>query len=108
AYTNARKGLEAALAQDAILGGTDDLSGIHVMTIHRSKGKQFDTVILLRRGNAIAAQKWRSSFVWRDDTPPYQRSRKILRVGITRARTQVVMLNPTYPNCPLLSGHRFK
>ncbi len=108
AYVNARKGLDAALAQDAILGGNDDLSGLHIMTIHRSKGKQFDTVILLRRGTPLANKKWRSSFVWRDDTPPYQRSRKILRVGITRARKQVVILDPVFPNCPLLSGHRFK
>jgi DNA helicase II / ATP-dependent DNA helicase PcrA len=106
-YTNARKGLDVALSQDAILGGSDDLSGVHVMTIHRSKGKQFDTVILLRRGNKTD-QGWRSSFVWRDDQPPYQRSRKVLRVGITRARKQVVILNPTFPNCPLLSGHRLK
>ncbi len=107
AYTNARKGLDAALAQDAILGGNDDLSGVHVMTIHRSKGKQFDTVILLRKGNKTD-QGWRSSFVWRDDIPPHQRSRKILRVGITRARKQVVILNPIFPNCPLLTGHRLK
>lgn len=107
AYINARKGLDVALAQDAILGGNDDLSGVHVMTIHRSKGKQFDTVILLRKGNKTD-QGWRSSFVWRDDTPPHQRSRKILRVGITRARKQVVILNPIFPNCPLLNGHRLK
>lgn len=108
AYVNARRGLDAALAQDAILGGgADDLAGIHVMTIHRSKGKQFDTVILLRRPNATD-KGWRSSFVWREDKPPYQRSRKILRVGITRARKHVVILDPPYPICPLLLGHRFK
>jgi DNA helicase II / ATP-dependent DNA helicase PcrA len=108
AYVNARRGLDAALAQDALIGGAEDLSGVHVMTIHRSKGKQFDTVVLLRRGNPIGANKWRSSFAWRDDAPPYQQSRKILRVGITRARKQVVVLQPTYPNCPLLAGHRFR
>lgn len=104
-YAGARRALDIALAQDAILGGSDDLSGVHVMTIHRSKGKQFDTVILLRRGVPIGPGKWRSSFVWRDDEPPYQRSRKILRVGITRARKQVIILSPIFPNCPLLNHH---
>ena len=41
-YAGARLALDAALAQDALLGGLESLSGTHVMTIHRSKGKQFE------------------------------------------------------------------
>jgi ATP-dependent DNA helicase UvrD/PcrA len=102
-YAGARVAFDAALAQDAIMETSQDLGGIHVMTIHRAKGKQFDGVVIVRRGVPGAA--WTSSFVWRDDAAPYLRSRKILRVAITRARKHVLILNPAFPGCPLLNGH---
>ena len=49
-YTAAREALDIALAQDQILGGVDDPPGVQVMTIHKSKGKQFDGVIVIREG----------------------------------------------------------
>jgi len=105
-YPKARQALELALVEDQILAGMDDLSGIHVMTIHKSKGKQFDEVIILREGRRMSASGWTSSFVWRGDQSPYIRSRKILRVAITRARKHVLFLNPVYPTCPILSPHK--
>ena len=105
-YLHARDALDSALAQDQILGGVDELTGIHVMTIHKSKGKQFDAVIILREGVRLGANGWRSSFVWRDDVAPYPRSRKILRVAITRARKHVLLVGPAFPACPLLDGHK--
>ena len=41
-YTNARKALDLALAQDQLLDGIDDPPGLQVMTIQKSKGKQLD------------------------------------------------------------------
>jgi DNA helicase II / ATP-dependent DNA helicase PcrA len=105
-YRNAREAFDAALAEDQILSGIEDLTGIHVMTIHRSKGKQFDGVIILREGQRTGAKTWSSSFVWRGDHLPYYRSRRILRVGITRAMKHVLILDPVFPNCPLLAGHK--
>lgn len=104
-YAGARVALDTALAQDAIMETSQDLSGIHVMTVHRAKGKQFDCVIILRKGLPVGNKKWQSSFVWRGDAPPYQRSRKILRVAVTRAKQHVLILNPFFPKCPLLAGH---
>ncbi|MBA6058195.1 3'-5' exonuclease [Pseudomonas juntendi] len=106
AYTTARQGLDSALVQDQLLAGGDDTKGIHVMTIHKSKGKQFDAVILVRESIKQGAKDYRSSLVWRGDDEPYDRSRKILRVGITRARCRVVMLEPLFPRCPIMSEHR--
>lgn len=106
AYTTARLGLDTALIQDQLLAGGDDTQGIHVMTIHKSKGKQFDAVILLRDSVRQGANEFRSSLVWRGDVEPYDRSRKILRVGITRARCHVLMLEPIFPRCPIMSDHR--
>ena len=105
AYVKAREALDMALAEDQIMGGMEDLSGIHVMTIHKSKAKQFDGVIILREGRR-GSDGWESSFVWRGDLPPYKRSRKILRVAITRARKHVMLLDPAYPVCPILSAYK--
>jgi DNA helicase-2/ATP-dependent DNA helicase PcrA len=106
AYTTARQGLDNALVQDQLLADENDTQGIHVMTIHKSKGKQFDAVILVRESIRQGAREFRSSLVWRGDEAPYDRSRKILRVGITRARRYVLMLEPTFPACPIMSEHR--
>ncbi|MDO3506869.1 UvrD-helicase domain-containing protein [Ralstonia pseudosolanacearum] len=104
-YTNARDVLDLALAQDQILGGVDDPPGVQVMTIHKSKGKQFDGVIVVREGRHDG-QRQVSSFVWWHDAPPYPRSRKILRVGVTRAKVHTLVLEPFFPACPIMAGHR--
>lgn len=103
-YTQARETLDMALAQDQILGGADDPPGVQVMTIHKSKGKQFDGVILIREGRHNG-QRQVSSFVWWDDVPPYRRSRKILRVGVTRAKVHTIILEHFFPPCPIMAGH---
>jgi DNA helicase II / ATP-dependent DNA helicase PcrA len=100
-YTKARDVLDAALAQDQILGGVDDPLGVQVMTVHKSKGKQFDGVIVIREGRHNGKQLV-SSFVWWGDNEPYYRSRKILRVAITRAKTHVLMVGPIFPTCPIM------
>jgi DNA helicase-2/ATP-dependent DNA helicase PcrA len=105
-YAEGRQAVDAALAEDQILSGIEDLTGIHVMTIHRSKGKQFDGVIILREGRRTGAKTWSSSFVWRGDQSPYPRSRRILRVAITRAMKHVLILDPFFPPCPILAGHK--
>jgi DNA helicase-2/ATP-dependent DNA helicase PcrA len=105
-YLRAREALNTALVEDQLLAGVDDLRGIHVMTIHKSKAKQFDAVIIMREGQCLGPKKWQSSLIWRDDPVPYHRSRKILRVGITRARVHVLMLEPHYPACPILTPHK--
>lgn len=104
-YPGAREALNIALAQDQILGGMDDPPGVQVMTIHKSKGKQFDGVIVVREGRHNG-QRLVSSFVWWDDEPPHLRSRKILRVGVTRARTHTLILQHAFPPCPIMAGHR--
>lgn len=105
AYTHARLALDQALAQEQILDGVDTPVGLQVMNFHKAKGKQFDGVIIVREARRTAAGV-ESSFIWRGDDAPYPKSRKVLRVGITRARTHMLIVNPLWPNCPLLSGHK--
>lgn len=105
AYTNARVVLDQALAQEQILDGVEAPAGLQVMNIHKAKGKQFDGVIIVREARRTG-DGVDSSFIWRGDDPPHPKSRRVLRVGITRARVHTLILNPQWPPCPLLKGHR--
>lgn len=104
AYTRARATLDQALAQEQILDGVDHQERIQVMNFHKAKGKQFDGVLIVREARRTGASV-DSSFVWRGDEVPFPKSRRILRVGITRARAHVLMLDPMWPPCPLLDKH---
>ena len=105
AYTNARVALDQALAQEQILDGVEAQTGLQVMNFHKAKGKQFDGVIIVREARRTKTGV-DSSFVWRGDAPPYPKSRRVLRVGITRARAHTLLVDPLWPTCPLLTGHK--
>ena len=106
AYTCARHALDQALAQEQILDGAEATPGLQIMNFHKAKGKQFDGVIIVReaRRTAVGVE---SSFLWRDDETPHPKSRKVLRVGITRAKVHLLLINPQWPVCPILKGHKF-
>ena len=106
AYTKARAALDQALAQEQILDGVEPPKGLQVMNFHKAKGKQFDGVILVREARRTGAGV-ESSFVWRGDAPPYSKSRRVLRVGVTRAKEHALILDPIWPPCPILKGHKF-
>ena len=99
AYRGAREALDGALAQDQLLSGREPLRGIHVMNMHKCKGKQFDGVVLYR-------QQHHSPFVWRGEAPPHTRSRRLLHMAITRARSHVLILDEVYSNCPILDPYK--
>lgn len=105
AYTHARAALDQALAQEQILDGVESPAGLQVMNFHKAKGKQFDGVIIVREARRTGPTV-ESSFVWRGDTAPYLKSRRVLRVGITRAKFHTLILDPLWPACPILSGHK--
>jgi DNA helicase-2/ATP-dependent DNA helicase PcrA len=98
AYHGARGALDAAIAEDQLLSGGNDLKGIHVMTIHKSKGKEFDAAIIFDDPNS-------SPLLFTREESPYPRCRKLARVGISRARYHVLMLCDLYTPTPLLRGH---
>lgn len=104
-YRGAANAFEVALAQDQLMGGLDDPNGLQIMTIHKSKGKQFDGVIIFRSGRFDEKLGQLSSFIWRGDERPYHRSRKILRVAFTRAKTHALILNPMYPYCEITGAY---
>lgn len=97
-YVGARAALDEALTQEQLLSGNDTLNGIHVMNMHKCKGKQFDGVVLYRAQHS-------SPFVWPSDPSPHPKSRKILHVSITRARKHVLILDEAVPACPIIGPH---
>jgi DNA helicase-2/ATP-dependent DNA helicase PcrA len=98
-YRNARKALDTALAEDQLLSGGNDLRGIHVMTIHKSKGKEFDAAVIFDDPNS-------SPLLFTQEAAPHPRCRRLLRVGITRARHHVLMLCDMFTPTALLHGHQ--
>lgn len=98
-YFNARSLIEAAIAEEQIIGADGDLKGLNIMTIHKSKGKEFDGVILLHLGRL-------SPFSPDKEVEPHAKSRRLLRVGITRACYHTLLLTDAFSPSPLLRGHR--
>ena len=96
-YESAREVIDMALTQEQLMSDYNDNSGLHVMTMHKSKGKQFDGVILFHEGNIC-------SFTTYGDTEPFQKSRKLLRVAVTRAKKHVFFLTDVYNPPEILNG----
>lgn len=88
-----RRALEAGKLQS----GQRDPRGCVLMTIHKAKGKEFDGVLLVEG-------QYQGSF-FRDNDTDAQRAaaRRLLRVGITRARHRVVIIRP-HGALPLVTG----
>lgn len=71
-------------------------SGIHIMTIHKSKGKQFDEVFIYEgymNGRIVSNP---------NDQGRVAQARLTLRVGVTRAQKRTTILTPRGNKCELL------
>jgi DNA helicase-2/ATP-dependent DNA helicase PcrA len=98
-YLDASGAIDNALAQDQLLSGGDEVKGIHVMNMHKCKGKQFDGVVIYR-------QEHHSPFVWRNEKAPHPGSRRLLHMAITRAKYHVLFLDDVFSKCPILDPHK--
>jgi DNA helicase-2/ATP-dependent DNA helicase PcrA len=84
-YVGAATAVRRILDQERLIGFEREPRGCLLMTLHKSKGKEFDGVVLVE-GYRDA------SFFRADEAPLYEASRRLLRVGITRARKFVVLV----------------
>jgi DNA helicase II / ATP-dependent DNA helicase PcrA len=76
------------LEQERLIAVERDPRGCILMNIHKAKGKEFDGVVLVEGA-------FKSGFFdERTEPPPFERSRRLLRVGLTRARTLVTIVRP--------------
>ncbi len=94
AYRNAREHLAAAVVEDQFAATTRPHRGVTVMTIHKSKGKEFDEVIVFEG----VFQRYLSA----NDGDRERSARFNLHVAATRAKRSVVLMTPLQDPCPLL------
>lgn len=87
-YRNARVIVQRTLNLGKLLATETEPRGVVLMTLHKSKGKEFDGVVIVEGqfAGAFFNEKW--------EKPPFAATRRLLRVGITRARHRVVLVRP--------------
>jgi DNA helicase-2/ATP-dependent DNA helicase PcrA len=95
-YNGASDAVKNALLQEHFAASTKVWSGIHIMTIHKAKGKEFDEVI-------IYEGYYQGKIVRNDATKnEIEQSRYALRVAVTRAIKRATILTPSGDICRFL------
>ncbi len=92
-YYGATEAVRNALAQEHFATSAKIWSGVNIMTIHKAKGKEFDKVIVYE--GAFAGQR----FVTFGD---FDKAKLVLRVAVTRAKSETIIFTPEDDPCPLL------
>ncbi len=95
-YRGAENAVRDALLQEHFAASTKEWRGVHVMTIHKSKGKEFDEVIIYE-----GSHQGRIARAKANDRELAQ-ARLALRVGVTRARQRATILTPRSDPCQFL------
>lgn len=95
-YTGAIDAIRGALLQEHFTAALKDWRGIHLMTIHKAKGKEFEEVLIYEgrySGRIVPADA--------DDARQGQ-ARLALRVAVTRAIKRATILTPSGDRCMFL------
>ena len=89
------RSIEAALLQEHFSMTNRTWKGIFVMTVHKSKGKEFDEVI-------IWEDPFRTILPRNPNQQDVERTRLSMRVAVTRAKARTSILTCLEQPCPLL------
>jgi DNA helicase-2/ATP-dependent DNA helicase PcrA len=95
-YVGAEAALGDALLQEHFVAAHKEWRGLHVMTIHKAKGKEFDEVVIYEgtfSGRIVAANA---------DARRIAQSRLALRVAVTRAIRRTTIVTPQRDGCQFL------
>jgi DNA helicase-2/ATP-dependent DNA helicase PcrA len=95
-YTGITSAVQNALVQEHFTSSNREMRGIYIMTIHKSKGKEFTEVIIYEDNHQARIERFSPTS---EDTA---RSRLLLRVGVTRAMQNTTILTPQSNPCRLL------
>ncbi|MDX8054967.1 ATP-dependent helicase [Lentzea sp. BCCO 10_0798] len=89
AYIDAAATVQRVLANEALEASQQDPAPVSLMSMHKSKGKEFDGVIIVEgeHGARLLNTTW--------DSKRVQANRRLIRVAITRARHMVLFVRPT-------------
>ncbi|MFI9623159.1 UvrD-helicase domain-containing protein [[Kitasatospora] papulosa] len=98
-YRDAAAQVRRALADAHLAQAEQDTVPVSLMNMHRSKGKEFDGVVIVEGNHhaRLLESGW--------DDEHLQANRRLLRVAITRARHRVVLVRPQ-DALPLTPGGR--
>lgn len=96
AYIDAAATVQRVLANEALEASQQDPAPVSLMSMHKSKGKEFDGVIIAEGeyGARLLDTTW--------DSKRVQANRRLIRVAITRARHMVLFVRPA--NAAPLTG----
>jgi DNA helicase-2/ATP-dependent DNA helicase PcrA len=88
AYTDAATAVRRALASDQLTVPEQNTAAVSLMSMHRSKGKEFDGVVIAEGAHhsRLLDAAW--------DEERTRANRRLLRVAITRARYMVIFVRP--------------
>jgi len=95
-YAGAEAALSDALLQEHFIAAQKEWRGLHLMTIHKAKGKEFDEVVVYEgtfSGRIVAANA---------DARRVAQSRLALRVAVTRAIRRTTIVTPQRDGCQFL------
>jgi len=95
-YVGAEAAVRDALLQEHFVAAQKEWRGLHVMTIHKAKGKEFDEVVIYEgtfSGRIVAATA---------DEKRIAQSRLALRVAVTRAIRRATIVTPQKNGCLFL------
>ncbi|MCD1287805.1 ATP-dependent helicase [Brevibacterium sp. CCUG 69071] len=87
-YVGAIDAVRIALAAESVNVQQNEQVPVHVMTMHKSKGKEYDAVVIVedRHGRPLIDPK--------PGSKAQEADRRLLRVAVTRARHLVVLIRP--------------
>lgn len=96
AYVGATEAVQNAFIQEHFVAKSQEPRGVNVMTIHKSKGKEFDEVVVYEGVHAdrIVRQP--------DQEQVVAQARLSLRVAVSRAKKRVTILTSKQKRCELL------
>lgn len=95
-YEGATSIIRNALTQEHFVASMNTWKGLHVMTMHKAKGKEFDEVIIFE--GTFAGKIVRSNATENE----YNQSRLALRVAVTRAMKRTTIITPGNDPCPFV------